>query len=72
MTNKANFVELRFKLSGLLLIFGLLTEAICLFWARPLSFLLMIGFGGLFVTSGVVVYLLSLVSKSNSSDESNP
>ena len=72
MTNKANFVERRFKLSGLLLIFGLLTEAICMFWARPLSFLMMIGFGGLLVALGVFVYLFSLVSKSNSSDESNP
>lgn len=72
MTNKANFVERRFKLSGLLLIFGLLTEAICLFWARPLSFLLMIGFGGLLVALGVVVYLLSLIPKNNSSEESSP
>ena len=72
MTNKSNSVDRRFRLSGLLLIFGLFTEAICLFWARPLSFLLMIGFGGLFVALGVVVYLLSLVSKNNSSDESNP
>lgn len=72
MTNKANFVEGRFRLSGLLLIFGLLTEAVCLFWARPLSFLLMIGFGGLLVALGVVVYLLSLVSKNNSSDETRP
>lgn len=72
MTNKANFVDRRFRLSGLLLIFGLLTEAICMFWARPLSFLMMIGFGGLLIALGVIVYLLSLVSKSNSSDESNP
>lgn len=72
MTNEANFVGRRFRLSGLLLIFGLLTEAICLFWARPLSFLLMIGLGGLLVALGVVVYLLALVSKNNSSGESSP
>jgi len=69
VTNNANSVEQRLKLSGLLLILGLLTEAICLFWARPLSFLVMIGIGGLLVALGVVAFLLSLISKNNPPDE---
>jgi len=61
MTNSANPVERWLKLSGLLLILALLTEAVCLFWARPLSFLVLLGIGGLLLILGVVVYLLSLV-----------
>ena len=55
-------LERRLQISGVLLILGLLTEAICLFWARPLSFLAFISIGGVFLFLGVVVYLLSLVS----------
>jgi hypothetical protein len=55
-------LERRLQISGVLLILGLLTEAICLFWARPLSFLALIGIGGAFLFLGVVVYLLSLVA----------
>jgi hypothetical protein len=50
------------QVSGVLLILGLLTEAVCLFWARPLSFLAFISVGGAFLLLGVIVYLLSLLS----------
>ena len=62
MTNSANRIERRLRLAGLLLTCGLLTEAACLFRARPLSFLALVGVGGTFVFLGIVVYLLSLVS----------
>jgi hypothetical protein len=52
----------RLQVSGVLLILGLLTEAVCLFWARPLSFLAFISVGGAFLLLGVIVYLLSLLS----------
>jgi len=67
MMNGANLLERRLRLSGLLLILGLLTEVICLFWARPLSFLVLAGVGGVLLILGVVVYLLSLVSIRHSS-----
>jgi len=62
MSLSANLLERRLQLAGILLIVGLLTEAICLFRARPLSFLAFITIGGTFLFLGLVVYLLSLVS----------
>ena len=61
MTNTANPLERRLRLSGLLLILALLTEVISLFWARPLSFLVLIGIGGVLLVLGLAAYLLSLV-----------
>jgi len=46
----------------MLLIFGLFVEAICLLWARPLAFILLVCAGGLLCAAGIVVYLYSLVS----------
>lgn len=62
MSLSANPLERRLQLSGILLILGLLIEAICLFRARPLSFLAFLSVGGTFLFLGLVVYLLSLVS----------
>jgi hypothetical protein len=50
--------------SGALLIVGLIVEAICLLWARPLAFIVLVGVGGLLCAAGVVLYLFSLVSSS--------
>jgi hypothetical protein len=61
MNGATNHVERRLQLAGTLLILGLLTEAICLLWARPLSFLTFISIGVAFLFLGVVVYLLSLL-----------
>jgi hypothetical protein len=55
-------MERRLQVSGVLLILGLFTEALCLFWARPLSFLAFITIGGAFLFLGIVAYLFSLVS----------
>ena len=46
----------------MLLISGLLVEAICLLWARPLAFILLVAAGGLLCVGGIIVYLYSLVS----------
>jgi hypothetical protein len=50
------------QLAGILLILGLLVEALCLAWKGPLAFLVFAGLGGLLFLAGIVVYLLSLVS----------
>ena len=71
MTLSSNPLERRFQLAGILLILGLLTEAICLFRARPLSFLAFITIGGTFLVLGLLVYLLSLVSIKPSSPKSD-
>jgi hypothetical protein len=61
-------IENRLRLAGLLLVVGLLVEAICLQWARPLAFILLVVVGGALCAAGIVVYLYSLVS----TGEANP
>ena len=51
----------RLRIAGSLLITGLLVEAACLMLATPIGFGLFVVVGGLFLFSGVVVYLLALV-----------
>jgi len=58
----ARLMERRLQLSGILLILGLLVEALCLFWTRPLAFVLFLGVGGLLLACGIVLFLFSLVS----------
>lgn len=69
MSLSANPLECRLQLAGIFLILGLLTEAVCLLWARPLSFLALIGIGGAFLFLGVVVYLLSLLQTKHPSED---
>jgi hypothetical protein len=58
----ANSLERRLQLSGIFLIPGLLVEALCLFWTRPIAFVLFLGIGGLLLALGILLYLFSLVS----------
>jgi hypothetical protein len=62
VTFSANPLERRLQISGLLIILGLLVEALCLAWRGPLAFLVFLGLGGLFFFAGIVVYLYYLVS----------
>jgi hypothetical protein len=59
----ANPMERRLQFSGVLLILGLLVEALCLFSTRPIAFVLFLGPGGLLLALGILLYLLWLVSK---------
>jgi hypothetical protein len=68
MSFSATPLERRLQISGILIILGLLAEAMCLFWARPLSFVLFISIGGALLILGLVVYLLSLVSIKHSAE----
>jgi hypothetical protein len=52
----------RLQIAGSLLIIGLVIEAICLFSAKPIAFVLFVAIGGLFLFAGVTVYLFSIVS----------
>jgi hypothetical protein len=56
-----NSIEKRLRIAGGLLMIGLLIEAVCLLWARPIAFVVFVVVGGLFLFAGLVVYLLSLV-----------
>lgn len=60
-------IEKRLRLAGMLLIFGLGVEAICLQWARPIAFILLVAFGGALCAAGIVVYLYSLASATGAS-----
>jgi hypothetical protein len=63
MNLSTNHLERRLQFAGLLLIFGLGIEAICLMWARPIAFVIMVAAGGSVCAIGVAVYLYALVSK---------
>jgi hypothetical protein len=55
-------LENQLRWSGILVIVGLLIEAVCLIWARPVAFIFLVVGGGLFCIAGIVFYLFSLVS----------
>jgi hypothetical protein len=50
-------MERRIQVAGIILIAGLLIEALCLLWARPISFVILVAVGGLFLFAGVVVFM---------------
>ena len=58
----ANPIEKRLQIAATLIILGLLVEAVCLLWARPLAFLIFVGIGMLLMFAGIVFYLISLVT----------
>lgn len=62
MKLSAQPLERRLQISGIMLTLSLLVEALCLFWARPIAFIVFLGLGGLLLGGGVVLYLYSLVS----------
>ena len=62
MMPSANQLERRLQVSGVLLILGLMIEAACLFWTRPIGFVLFLGVGGLLLSLGIIVYLYALIS----------
>ena len=62
MILSANPVERRLQISGVLIILGLLVEALCLAWRGPLAFLVFLGLGGFLLFAGIVLFLFSLVS----------
>jgi hypothetical protein len=58
-----NPLERRLQFSGILLILGLLVEALCLFWTRPAAFVLFLAVGGVLFGLGILLYLFALVSR---------
>jgi len=64
----ANPLERRLQTAGLLSIIGLLIEAVCLMWARPISFVIFVSVGGVFIFAGIVLFLLALVPNQRGQD----
>ncbi len=55
-------MEKRLRISGILVILGLLVEAFSLLWTHPIAFLVFMFLGGAFMGLGIIFYLYSLVS----------
>jgi hypothetical protein len=54
----------RLKLAGLLVVLGLIVEAITLFWSHPTAFLVFLFLGALLVVAGVLLYLFAIATYS--------
>jgi hypothetical protein len=59
------------RISGVLLILGLIVEALTLCWNTAASFLSFMIFGGILLVGGVLIYMYSLVSESSASSSTN-
>jgi hypothetical protein len=59
-------MEKRLRISGILVILGLLVEAFSLLWSHPIAFLVFMFVGGAFMGVGILFYLYSLVSPPHS------
>ena len=62
-------MERRLEISGTFIILGLLVEAICLLWSRPIAFVVFACLGGLLIGVGVLLFLYSLVTLDQSPNE---
>ena len=57
-----DFMIRRLRISGALVMLGLLVEALCLVWSRPIAFVMLVCMGGASIGLGVLLFLYSLVS----------
>ena len=57
----ANQLEKRLQVAGILIVLGLVIEALCLIWATPIAFVIFVAIGGLLMFVGIVLFLYSLV-----------
>jgi len=55
-------IERRLRISGLLIVLGLLVEGLSLIRIHPLAFLSFMFIGGGFLVAGIAIYLYSVVS----------
>jgi hypothetical protein len=59
--NHTAHIHSKLQVSGALVILGLLVEAACLLWSRPIAFVIFAGLGGFLIAMGVLLFLYSLV-----------
>ena len=55
-------MERRLRISGVLIMLGLIVEAFSLVWVHALAFIFFVTIGGLLIGLGILSYLYSLVS----------
>jgi hypothetical protein len=58
---RTGHIHRKLQISGALVILGLLVEAVCLLWSRPIAFVIFAGLGGFLIATGVLLFLYSLV-----------
>ena len=63
MTARENIINKLFRISGILLIGGLVVELITLLWFHPMSFLVNMSIGGFLIGAGVVIYLYYVATR---------
>ena len=61
----------RLRISGIFVIVGLLIEALCLVWSRPIAFVVLVCIGGALIGVGVLLFLYSLVSVATHATDSS-
>ena len=60
----------KLRISGVLLVLGLVVEALSLCWNTALSFMSFVVIGGLLFGSGILLFLYSLVTSKDSTLDS--
>ncbi len=63
MTQQDGTISKKLRIAGIFIILGLMVEGFSLLWNHPLSFLAFLCVGGIFLISGIVIYLLALISR---------
>lgn len=58
----SGMMSTKLRRAGILVIAGLIVEALSLVWNHPLSFVAFLGIGGLLLAAGIVLYLWVIVS----------
>ncbi len=53
----------RLQLSAVLVVLGLVVEAISLGWRHPTAFVVFVGVGGLFMAAGMLTFMWTIVSR---------
>jgi RsiW-degrading membrane proteinase PrsW (M82 family) len=69
--HRADSMGRRLRISGIIVIIGLLVEALCLVWSRPIAFVVLVCIGGALIGLGVLVFLYSLVSAPSHTTDSS-
>jgi RsiW-degrading membrane proteinase PrsW (M82 family) len=52
----------RLRVAGIIVTIGLLVEALCLVWSKPIAFVVLVCVGGALIGLGVLLFLYSLLS----------
>jgi len=64
-------IEKRIRISGILIVVGLLIELITLYSPRPTAFLTFMFFGGACLAAGILFFLYALITKDRMQSDSN-